>query len=103
MIAINSNRSAAAWNDAVSCCVAWRSAAQLDQRLTQLARQQQQLLSWKRQQKEISEVLSSIRAPDPEALVMLQKQTRQLEALAIRSDAMASVITLECSDQQVPR
>lgn len=74
---------------------------QLDQRLTQLARQQKQLVNWKGQQKEIREALSSLRAPEPEALVMLQKQTRQLEALAIRRDAMASVITLECSDQQV--
>ena len=74
---------------------------QLEQRLTQLDRQQQQLLSWKRQHKEITTALSRLRAPEHEALVTLQDQTRQLEALAIRSDAMASVVTLECSDQQV--
>jgi DNA repair exonuclease SbcCD ATPase subunit len=74
---------------------------QLEQRLTQLDRQQQQLLSWKRQHKEITAALSNLRAPEHEALVTLQDQTRQLEALAIRSDAMASVVTLECSDQQV--
>ncbi len=74
---------------------------QLEQRLTQLDRQQQQLLSWERQHKEITAALSSLRAPEHEALVTLQDQTRQLEALDIRSDAMAAVVTLECSDQQV--
>lgn len=74
---------------------------QLEQRLTQLNRQQQQLLRWKRQHKEITVALSSLRAPDHEALVRLQEQIRQLEGLAIRRDAMASVVTLECSDQEV--
>lgn len=74
---------------------------QLEQRLTQLNRQQQQLLRWKRQHKEITVALSSLRAPDHESLVRLQEQRRQLEGLAIRRDAMASVVTLECSDQEV--
>ena len=74
---------------------------QLEQRLTQLNRQQQQLLRWTRQHKEITVALSSLRAPDHEALVRLQEQRRQLEGLAIRRDAMASVVTLECSDQEV--
>lgn len=74
---------------------------QLEQRLTQLNRQQQQLLRWTRQHKEITVALSRLRAPDHEALVRLQEQRRQLEGLAIRRDAMASVVTLECSDQEV--
>ncbi|MGC6483019.1 MAG: AAA family ATPase [Synechococcus sp.] len=74
---------------------------QLEQRLTQLNRQQQQLLHWKRQGQEITAALSNIRAPDAAGLRALQEQQRQLEALTIRQEAMAAVVTLACSDQQV--
>ena len=74
---------------------------QLEERLGQLERECLKLENWQRQQLEISQALQDLQAPPVEKLALLQEQQRQLEALTIRKDAMASVVTLETSDQEV--
>ena len=74
---------------------------QLGERLLQLQRQQGQLQHWQQQHQELSQALKTNDAPGLEELRDLQAKQRQLDAVAIRLDAMASVVTLEHSDQEV--
>ena len=74
---------------------------QLQERLKELEREQLQLQRWTQQRDQITQALKELQAPTAEQLQQLQKQQRELEALSIRRDAMASVVTLEASDQEV--
>lgn len=74
---------------------------QVQERLPQLKRQRQQLERWQQQLQELNQRLESMRAPDAKTLQTLREQQRQLESITIRCEAMASVVTLECSDQIV--
>ena len=74
---------------------------QLQERLDQLNRQERLLLTWQAQHQEVTQALNALQAPESEELQRLQDQQRQLDAVRVRRDAMASLVTLECCDQDV--
>ena len=74
---------------------------QLQERLGHLIQQRQHQQAWQQELVDITKALARLRAPAREELNTLKDQQRQLEAVQVRLEAMASVVTLERSDQEV--
>ena len=74
---------------------------QLQERLRHLIQQRQQQQAWQQELVDITKALAGLTAPTQEELNTLKDQHRQLEAVKVRLEAMASVVTLERSDQEV--
>ena len=74
---------------------------QLNERLEQLRAQERLQNQWNQQNNDLTTALAHVTAPGMDELQHLLDQQRKLEAVTIRLDAMASVVTLETSDQAV--
>ncbi len=74
---------------------------QLQERLRHLIQQRQHQQAWQQELVDITKALAGLTAPTQEGLNTLKDQHRQLEAVKVRLEAMASVVTLERSDQEV--